>query len=113
MDAATVPVLGKTPMVEPPAMLDVGLCSAAIPDTAVPKDIMKVTFVANETTCGPSLPRRRCQLRGRFDEVCQPGAHAPRVSVIDCDGIRWNFSSTECTLALRAHPLLEIEVCES
>ena len=32
--------------VEPPAMLDVGLCSAAVPDTAVQKDIVKVTFVA-------------------------------------------------------------------
>ena len=33
-------------MVEPPAMLEIGLCSAAIPDTAVPKDIVKVSFVA-------------------------------------------------------------------
>ena len=53
-------------MFEPPAMLDVGLCSAAIPDTAVPTDIVKVTFVAKETTCGPSLPRRLYQLRGRL-----------------------------------------------
>ena len=33
-------------MVEPPPMLDVGLCSAAISDTAVQKGIVKVTFVA-------------------------------------------------------------------
>ena len=31
-----VAVLGRTSMVEPSEMLDVGLCSAAIPDTAVP-----------------------------------------------------------------------------
>ena len=45
-----VAVPSRTPMV-------VGLYSAAIPDTAVPKDIVKVTFVAKETTC---------QLRGRL-----------------------------------------------
>ena len=31
-----VAVLSKTSMVEPPAMLDVGLCSAALLDTSVP-----------------------------------------------------------------------------
>ena len=31
-----VAVLSRTSMVEPPAMFDVGLCSAAIPDTCLP-----------------------------------------------------------------------------
>ena len=35
-----VGVLSRTSMVEPPAMLDVGLCSAAIPDTAVPSGLL-------------------------------------------------------------------------
>ena len=35
-----VAVLSRTSMVEPPTMLDVGLCSAAFPDTAVPSGLL-------------------------------------------------------------------------
>ena len=78
-----VAVLCRTSMVEPPAMLDVGLCSAAIPDTAVPCGLL-------------------CWTRSASQE------HTRWLR-----WIRWKFSSTECALALRAHPFWKIEVCES
>ena len=90
-------------MVEPPAMLDVGLCAAAIPDTAVPKDIVKVTFVAEGNDVRTVVAKETMSAAREIDEsasdVVVYGLVRGRLPVQNC--------GEQCSLVSLGQPTLK------
>ena len=67
--------------VEPPAMSDVGLCSTGVPDTAVQKDIVKVTFVAEGNDVWTTVAKETMSAaREIFESASDVVVYAPSVS---------------------------------